>query len=98
MRRKEEEGGTGSFWTTRERNGDRRISNSNTNCQSCKMRSCKNGEKGVGYAKSFCKNGKYGKRNVDTVATSQPAETFSLNLLQFVEKSTLEITFPTILS
>ena len=37
------------------------------------------------------------KRNVDTVATSQPAETFLLRLLQFVEKSTLEITFPTIL-
>ena len=62
------------------------------------MRSCKNGKIWVGYVKSSCKNGKYGKRNVDTVATSQPAETFSLNLLQFVEKSTLEITFPTILS
>ena len=35
------------------------------------MRSCKNGKKGVGYAKSFCKNGKYGKRNVDTVPTSR---------------------------
>ena len=33
------------------------------------------------------------KRNVDTVATSQSAETFLLHLLQFVEKSTLEITF-----